>query len=119
MNGDGFSREEVRWSAAEKKIARRVFDEAYQRQCAAILSKAKKMLATASVSSDLWKAHDYLSVQRRTTDKIYDYRYSVLLAVFARLLDEKWLNIADLTGLEESKIEEVQKLVIFWHDDRS
>jgi hypothetical protein len=72
----------------------------------------------ASVSSDLWKVHDYLSVQRRTTDKIYDYRYSVLLTVFARLLDEKWLNIADLTGLEESKIEEVQKLVNFWHRER-
>ena len=74
MNGDGFSGEEVRWSGAEKKTARKAFDEAYQRQCAAILAKAKKMLAAAFVSSDLWTVHDYLSVQRRTTVKIYDYR---------------------------------------------
>jgi len=118
MNGYGFSTEEIRWSAAEKKIARRAFDEAYKRQCAAILAKAKKMLATASVSSDLWKVHDYLSVQRRTTDKIYDYRYSALLTVFARLLDEKWLNIADLSGLEESKIEKIRGWVNFWHRNR-
>jgi hypothetical protein len=114
MAGDGFSGEEVRWSAAEKKIARRAFDKAYQRQCAAILANAKKMLATASVSSDLWKIHDYLSVQRHTTDKTYDYRYSVLFNVFARLLKEKWLNIAELAGLEESKIEKIQESLDFW-----
>jgi hypothetical protein len=115
MNGDGFSREEVRWSAAEKKIARRAFDQAYQRQCAAIRANAKKMLATASAPSDMWKVHDYRSVQRRRTDKIYDYRYSVLLTVFARLLKEKWLNVADLAGLQESKIEKIEEWVTFWH----
>lgn len=115
MNGDGFSREEVRWSAAEKKIARRAFDQAYRRQCAAIRANAKKMLATASAPSDMWKVHDYLSVQRRATDKIYDYRYSVLLTVFARLLKEKWLNVADLAGLQESEIEKIEEWVTFWH----
>jgi hypothetical protein len=118
MNGDGCSREEVRWSATEKKIARSAFDQAYQRQCAAILTKAMKMLATASTPSDLWKVHDYRSVQRHATDKIYDYRYSVLLTVFARLLKEKWLNVADLAGLQESKIEKIQAWVTFWHGHR-
>jgi Photoprotection regulator fluorescence recovery protein len=118
MAGDGFSGEEVCWSAAEKKIARRAFDKAYQPQCAGILAKARKMLATASVSSDLWKIHDYLSVQRHTTDRTYDYRYSVLFNVFARLLREKWLNIADLAGLEENKIERIQESVDFWRGRR-
>lgn len=118
MNGDGFSTDEVRWSAAEKKIARRAFAEAYQRQCAAILAKAKKMLATASTPTELWKIHDYLSVQRRATDKTYDYRYSVLFNVFARLLKEKWLNLADLAGLEESKIEKIQESVDSWRGRR-
>jgi len=76
------------------------------------------MLATTSVSSDLWKIHDYLSVQRHTTDRTYDYRYSVLFNVFARLLKQKWLNIADLAGLEESKIERIQESVDFWRGRR-
>jgi len=74
MNGDGFFGRRGSLVRRREKIARKAFDEAYQRQCAAILAKAKKMLAAAFVSSDLWTVHDYLSVQRRTTVKIYDYR---------------------------------------------
>jgi hypothetical protein len=118
MNGEGFSSEEVRWSGAEKKIARSAFDKAYQRQCATILAKATKMLATASVPRDLWKVHDYLSVQRRATDKTYDYRYSVLLSVLAALIEENWLNVTDLAGLQESKIEKIEAWVKFRRDDR-
>jgi hypothetical protein len=118
MNGDGFSAREIPWSAVVKKIARRAFDQAYQRQCAAIRANVKKMLATASAPADVWKIHDYLFVQRRATDKIYDYRYSVLLTVFARLLEEKWLNVADLAGLQESKIEKIREWVSFWHRRR-
>ena len=105
MDGNEFSGGTERWSPAEKKIARSAFDEAYQRQCASIRARATKILATGSAPSDLWKLHDYLSVQRRATDKIYDYRYSRLFTVFARLMIEKWLSVADLTGLQESKIE--------------
>jgi hypothetical protein len=114
MNEHALAREVDQWSAAEKKIARRAFDEAYQRQCAAIRANVAKMVATASAPADLWKIHDYLSVQRRAIDKIYDYRYSVLLTVFARLLKEKWLSVADLAGLQESKIEIIQDWVTFW-----
>ena len=114
MNGDGYSREEVRWSAAEKKIPGSALRMASW--SAAIRANAKKMLATASAPSDMWKVHDYLSVQRRATDKIYDYRYSVLLTVFARLLKEKRkLNVADLAGLQESEIEKIEEWVTFWH----
>lgn len=109
MNGAEFSREEVTWSATEKKIARRAFDQAYQRQCAAIRVRAKKIIAAASTPADLWKIHDYLSKQRRAVDKIYDYRYSVLLFVFSRLLGEGWLTLADLAGLDENKIEKIDR----------
>ncbi len=118
MNEDEFSGGTERRSPAEKKIARGAFDQAYRRQCASIRARVTKILATGSAPSDLWKIHDYLSIQRRETDKIYDYRYSRLLSVFARLLIEKWLSVADLTGLQESKIEKVIKLADFMRGDR-
>lgn len=39
------------------------------------------------------------SQQRRETDRKYDYRYSVLIEVFARLLSKGWLSQANLSGV--------------------
>jgi len=60
--------------------------------------------------ADLWRIHDYLTKQRKQTDKKYDFRYSVLILVFAMLLKEGWLNEADLQGLREDKIEKIEYL---------
>ncbi len=100
---------DLKWSQPEKAIARKAFDNAYSRECSVILEKLKKMIANASGPPDIWKIHDYLSVQRRETDNKYDYRYSVLLQVFARLLNENWITEADLQGLREDKIEIIKK----------
>jgi hypothetical protein len=97
------------WSPQEKRVARKAFDRAYRGQCAAISAKVKQMVSKASSPSDLWKIHDYLSGQRTKTDAIYDYRYSVLLSVFGRLLSEGWLQDADLDGLREDKIAEIRR----------
>lgn len=40
----------------------------------------------------------------------YDYRYSVLILVFARLLKEGWITVNDLEGLEEDKIDRIRHL---------
>jgi hypothetical protein len=77
-------------------------------QCAAITAEAKRMIANAKTPSDIWRVHDYLSAQRRTVDRIYDYRYSVLLDVFSLLLRDGWLTEADLTGLQKEKIESIK-----------
>lgn len=39
---------ETTWSEAEKKIARKAFDRAFERQCDTITEEAKRMLATSS-----------------------------------------------------------------------
>ena len=100
--------DEVTWSATEKKIARKAFNQAYRRQCETILAQLKKMIARAAEPADIWKVHDYLSIQRKRTDQKYDYRYSVLLQVFARLLREGWLTEADLDGLQDDKIDRIR-----------
>jgi hypothetical protein len=101
--------EESPWSAVEKKTARRAFDLAYQRKCGDIAATVKKMAARSSSPSGLWQIHDYLSEQRKTTDLTFDYRYSVLLSLFGHLLREGLLTQADLAGLQEDKIEKINR----------
>jgi hypothetical protein len=96
---------ETTWSEAEKKIARKAFDRAFERQCATITEKAKQMLATSSPPRGVWQVHDYLSRERKKVDQTYDYRYSVLISVFAGLLRQGWLTKTDLSGLRPDKIE--------------
>jgi hypothetical protein len=102
------SDDELTWTAAEKKVARRAFDKAFEAQCGAIEAEVKRMIASASTPSDIWRVHDYLSERRRTVDRIYDYRYSVLLLVFARLLRDGWLMEADLAGFHKVKIDSIK-----------
>jgi len=108
MNSVEWFKDQITWTQTEKKTARKAFDTAFERQCAAITEEVKNMIANASISSDIWRVHDFLSQRRRTVDKIYDYRYSVLLNVFARLLRDGWLTETDLVGLQEEKIEEIK-----------
>jgi hypothetical protein len=93
------------WTHQEKQIARRAFEKAYQIECWAILGMAKKMLSTASAPKDLWRLHDFLTEQRRDTDRKYDYSYSMLIQVFARLIFEGWMSEEDIAGLAQDKRE--------------
>lgn len=35
--------------------------------------------------------------------------------VFARLINEGWIDISDLEGLEEDKIDRIEFLINFWN----
>jgi hypothetical protein len=101
---------DIKWSKTEKSVARRAFEAAYQKECAAITAKLKEMIATASEPADLWRIHDYLTKQLKRIEEKYDYRYSVLILLFALLLKEGWLDEAELQGLQEDKIEKIKYL---------
>ncbi len=101
----------IKWSKAEKEVARRAFDSAYERECGAIRAKLQEMTASASQPADIWEIHDYLSDRRRAVDGKYDYRYSVLIMVFSRLIEEGWLTEPDLLGLGADKIEKTGQIV--------
>lgn len=98
--------DEPTWTPSEKKTARRAFDGAFERHCATIAEEARRMLGAAPC--EIWRVHDYLSEQREAVDRIYDYRYSVLLYVFARLIRDGWLTEADLAGLQQEKIARIK-----------
>lgn len=100
-------RDEVSWDPVEKKAARYAFDRAYAAQCKAILEKVRKMAAKASAPSYLWRVHNYLSEERRRTDELFDYRYSVLLQVFGVLVRDRWIRTDDLAGPGDDKLERI------------
>jgi Photoprotection regulator fluorescence recovery protein len=98
---------EMEWSKKEKEIARHAYRTAYERECMSIALNTRKMAERINEPSDLWKIHDFLTKKREETDQKYDYRYSILLTLFARLVFEGWIKEEELTGLSEDKLKEI------------
>lgn len=100
--------DDPQWSKAEKQSARKAFDAANERECRAIRAKVVQMLERQDDVRQIWRIHDYLSEERRETDRKYDYRYSKLDLVFGILLREGWLTEAELSGLGQDKIKRIK-----------
>lgn len=93
-----------KWSDKEKKIARRAFDAAVERERTALLAEFKQKAANANDFDDLWDIREYLNERQRALEYKYDYRYSQLIFVFGILLREKRVTEAELAGLAEDKL---------------
>jgi hypothetical protein len=101
---------DVSWSDAEKEIAQTAFEKAYGREIAVLIQEVRAQATSLSELEDLWRLHDFLSTRRHDVDGKYDYRYSMLVFVFSRLVKEGWLNLDELAGLEESKLAKIAAL---------
>ena len=99
-----------KWTAAERKIARRTFEGARDREFAALIARLKQMAAQLANSADTWDMHDFLSDHLRDIERKYDYRYSQLIIVFGRLMREKWLEEKDIAGLSEDKVDAIRRI---------
>ncbi|WP_302883393.1 hypothetical protein [Kovacikia minuta] len=98
------------WSKTEKKVAQAAFKTAYEREVSALIKDVRDHSSTIVELDDLWRLHDFLSARRHDIDGKYDYRYSVLIFVFARLLKEGWLQLGELEGLERDKLAKISSL---------
>lgn len=98
----------LKWSPAEKAIAREAFDRALHRELAAVVRKTKEMAGKIEQPSDLWELESYLTRRRNEINRQYDYRYSVLLMVFGDLIRKGRLREEDLQGLAEDKLGHVR-----------
>jgi hypothetical protein len=107
---------DFKWSKTEKKIARVAFDKAYQRECSDLIEKIHTKAGEITGPDNIWRFHDYLTEKRDEIDKKYDYRYSKLILVFARLVKDGWLDFKDLKGLAENKIDRIESLINFWNE---
>ncbi|MBW1700216.1 MAG: hypothetical protein JRH18_22525 [Deltaproteobacteria bacterium] len=79
---------DLKWSKTEKKIARAAFEKAYQSECLDIIKKIRTKVKEISEPDNIWRFHDFLTEKRDEIDERYDYRYSKLILVFARLINE-------------------------------
>jgi hypothetical protein len=104
----------LKWSDAEKVVARKAFERALQQDLEAIIRQAKKMAGRIEQPSDLWELERYLTDGRKEIDRQYDYRYSVLLNVFAALIQKGRLREQDLQGLSEEKLRHIRQMSQAW-----
>ena len=102
---------DLKWTDSEKKLARRVFDEALESALARTLSDFKARAAAAETPSAMWVVGDYLHRSRRDIDETFNYRYSKLPLVFAMLIRKGHLDMARLSGLSEEKLEVIRRLL--------
>jgi hypothetical protein len=102
---------DLKWSSSEKRVAREAFDLALESALAKVMAEFKRRAAASATPSDLWEIEDYLRRQRREIDETFDYRYSQLLLVFARLIHEGHLDESRLAGLSEEKREIIRSLL--------
>ncbi len=100
---------ELKWTKAEKKIARAAFDKAYEREIAHIRKEFTAMLLNLKDDDDIWKLEKYLRERRKDIYRKYDYRYSQLMWVFTILMKQGWLKEADLEGLSEDKLAQIKR----------
>ena len=94
----------LHWSPAEKKFARRAFDQALKLALARAMADFKAKATAVATPSEMWDIEDYLRLQRHEIDAMFDYRYSQLILVFARLIREGYLDESSLAGLSEEKL---------------
>ena len=99
-----------KWTKKEKTVARRAFDNAYKRECEEIINRIRELANNANTPDGMWQLYDFLDEKRKEIYLKYDYRYSVLIVVLARLLKEGWITVEDLEGLKEDKIERIRYL---------
>jgi len=98
------------WSKTEKNIARKAYDLALHREMDTIQTEVINRAAALKKPADVWALHNYLTRTRREIDRKYDYRYSVLIRVFAQLIYDGYLKLEDLEGLSEEKLEMIKRM---------
>jgi hypothetical protein len=98
------------WTEEEEKIAHQAFEAAYEREINTLIEHVRQTTTNLSKLDEVWHLHDYLSAKRHEIDGKYDYRYPVLLFVFAQLLQEGWLHLHELQGLDPDKLAKLKAL---------
>ena len=96
------------WSRGEKAIARRAYDQAHSRELSALADEVRRRADRITEPHHIWELHDFLSRKRKEIDQKYDYRYSQLVFVFARLIRDGWMSEDDLTGLADEKLAKIR-----------
>jgi hypothetical protein len=99
----------LNWSAHERKVARSAFEAALSRELAEVRREIESILRSSGDPTEIWRVRDYLNEKAREIDHKYDFRYSVLIGVFAQLIAEGWLAIEELAGMDSEKLDLIRE----------
>ncbi|MDG4880717.1 hypothetical protein [Mesorhizobium sp. WSM4884] len=102
---------DLKWSPSEKKVARRAFDAALEVALGKTMAELKSKVSGVTTPAAMWDIEDYLRQQRLKIDRMFDYRYSQLIVVFAVLIREGYLDENQLSGLSEDKRNEIHRIL--------
>jgi hypothetical protein len=95
---------DLKWSAAEKKVARAAYDAALNASLQSIMTEFKQRAAAVTSASQMWELEDYLREARREIDSMFIYSYSRLPLTFAWAVRSGRLDEAALAGLSQDKL---------------
>jgi len=101
------------WSKTEKRVALAAFEKARDAELVEFVAEFKARAAAVEAPEDMWDVCRWLRQRGREHDEKYDYRYSVLVLVLARLVREGRLARADLVGLGEDKLAMIDRILAF------
>jgi hypothetical protein len=101
------------WSELEQRIARTAFDTAQGRAITSLINEIQLQAAVVDSSGALWQLHDYLSIQRHRIEGRFDFRPQPILFLFASLVKDKLLDLAELEGLADSKLAKIRAMAQF------
>jgi len=101
---------ELKWTQAEKKAARGLFDVALGREMTDYIARFKASAAAIETPDALWALLREAEQKRRELDERYDFRYSVLVFVLAGLLRRGLIDEAELAALGEGKAHLIAEL---------
>jgi hypothetical protein len=91
-------------------FAREAYDRAYERECTKIMEKVHGMLSGMEDPKEIWKIDDYLRKIKREMDSRYDYRYSILIIVFGKLMREGLILDSDIEKFSQDKIDAIKRI---------
>ena len=97
-----------KWTKTEKKIAKKVFDLAKSRAYQDLIDTINSKVINSQ--NQIWELRDLLNEKAKEFDDKFDYRYSQLLILFMRYINEGLLGIEELEGLSENKIDIIRDI---------
>jgi len=99
----------ISWSKSQKKHARELFDLALSREYEELIKRVNS--TKVKTPEEVWALHDMLGKKRKAMSEKYDYRYSRLIFVFMRLVNEGYLTIEELNPIGEEKVDLISGII--------